>query len=102
MALTRRGLLFAVGDAHVYTAPEAAKGDGLGYAAPRKRERAQVPGCAGSTRAFLAKCVNCNLCVRACPNGCIPPDREKKVDHSRCVSCFACAGVCGKGALTWR
>lgn len=48
------------------------------------------------------KCVNCNLCVRACPNGCIPPDREKKVDHSRCVSCFACAGVCGKGALTWR
>lgn len=49
-----------------------------------------------------AKCVNCNLCVRACPNGCIPPDREKKVDHSRCVSCFACAGVCGKGALTWR
>lgn len=49
-----------------------------------------------------AKCVNCNLCVRACPNGCIPPDKGKKVDHSRCVSCFACAGVCGKGALTWR
>ena len=49
-----------------------------------------------------AKCVNCNLCVRACPNGCIPPDKEKTVDHSRCVSCFACAGVCGKGALTWR
>lgn len=48
------------------------------------------------------KCVNCNLCARACPNGCIPADREKKVDHSRCVSCFACAGVCGKGALTWR
>ena len=49
-----------------------------------------------------AKCVNCNLCVRACPNGCIPEDKEKRVDHSRCVSCFACAGVCGKGALTWR
>ena len=49
-----------------------------------------------------AKCVNCNLCVRACPNGCIPEDMEKRVDHSRCVSCFACAGVCGKGALTWR
>ena len=49
-----------------------------------------------------AKCVNCNLCVRACPNGCIPPDKEKTVDHSRCVSCFACAGGCGKGALTWR
>ena len=49
-----------------------------------------------------AKCVNCKLCVRACPNGCIPPDKEKNVDHSRCVSCFACAGICGKGALTWR
>ncbi len=49
-----------------------------------------------------AKCVNCNLCARACPNGCIPPDKGKKVDHSRCVSCFVCAGVCGKEALTWR
>ena len=49
-----------------------------------------------------AKCVNCNLCVRACPNGCISSGREKKVDHSRCVSCFDCAGVCGKGALAWR
>lgn len=49
-----------------------------------------------------AKCVNCNLCARACPNGCISAGREKKVDHSRCVSCFGCAGVCGKGALTWR
>ena len=29
MALTRRGLLFGVGDAHVYAAPEAAKGEKL-------------------------------------------------------------------------
>ena len=49
-----------------------------------------------------AKCVNCNLCARACPNGCIPEDKEKRVDYSRCVSCLACAGTCGKGALTWR
>lgn len=48
------------------------------------------------------KCVNCNLCVRACANGCIAAGKEKTVDHSRCVSCLACAGVCGKGALTWR
>ena len=49
-----------------------------------------------------AKCVNCNLCARACPNGCIPEDKEKRVDYSRCVSCLACAGTCGRGALAWR
>ena len=64
--MTRRGLLFGVGDAHVYEAPETSKGDGIGYAAPRKRERAQVPGCAGSVGAFLAKCVGCQLCIREC------------------------------------
>ncbi len=49
-----------------------------------------------------SKCVNCNLCVRACQNGCISPDQDKTVDHSRCVTCFGCARVCKKGALTWR
>ena len=49
-----------------------------------------------------SKCVNCNLCVRACQNGCISPDKDKTVDHSRCVTCFGCARVCKKGALTWR
>ena len=49
-----------------------------------------------------SKCVNCNLCVRACQNGCISPDKDKSVDHSRCVTCFGCARVCKKGALTWR
>ena len=48
MALTRRGLLFGVGDARVYEMPEATKGDGIGYAAPRTRAQAQVPGGAGS------------------------------------------------------
>lgn len=49
-----------------------------------------------------SKCVNCNLCARACQNGCISPDKDKSVDHSRCVTCFGCARVCKKGALTWR
>ncbi len=49
-----------------------------------------------------AKCVNCNLCVRACQNGCISADKDKSVDHSRCVTCFGCARACKKGALTWR
>ena len=48
-----------------------------------------------------AKCVNCNLCVRACQNGCISAGPDKTVDHSRCVTCFGCARACKKGALKW-
>ena len=48
-----------------------------------------------------AKCVNCNLCVRACQNGCISAEKDKSVDHSRCVTCFGCARACKKGALKW-
>ena len=108
MALTRRGLLFGVGDAHVYTAPEAAKGDGLGYAAPRKRARAQVPGCAGSTRAFLAKCVGCQLCIRECRHHVLKV--SERADHlfkpemdfrlGWCPpECSRCGTVCPAGAL---
>ena len=53
-------------------------------------------------RISKSKCVNCNLCVRACQNGCISPTKNKTVDHSRCVTCFGCARACKKGALTWR
>lgn len=48
-----------------------------------------------------AKCVGCDLCTRACQNGCIPPGKDKKIDYSRCVTCFGCARSCGKGALKW-
>lgn len=49
-----------------------------------------------------AKCVNCDLCVRACKCGCISAGKDKTVDNSRCVVCGNCIGSCGKGALTWR
>ena len=65
----------------------------LGLFAGRARFRVRID---------RTKCVNCNLCVKACDKGCISSDKEKKVNHSRCVSCLACAGTCGKGALTWR
>jgi len=48
-----------------------------------------------------SKCINCNLCVRACQNGCISADKEKTIDHSRCVTCFGCVRSCKKGALKW-
>ena len=108
MALTRRGLLFGVGDAHVYEAPEAAKDEGLGYAAPRERARAQVPGCAGSTRAFLAKCVGCQLCIRECRHHVLKV--SSRADHlfkpemdfrfGWCPpECSRCGAVCPAGAL---
>lgn len=65
----------------------------LGLFAGRARFRVRID---------RTKCVNCNLCVKACDKGCISADKEKRVNHSRCVSCLACAGTCGKGALTWR
>jgi len=49
-----------------------------------------------------SRCVNCNLCVKACDKGCIAADKGKHVDSSQCVICLKCMGVCGKGALTWR
>lgn len=109
MALTRRSLLFAVGDAHVYEAPKAAKGgDGVAYAAPRKRERAQVPGTAVSARAFRTKCVGCLLCVRECRRHVLKV--SSRADHlfwpeldfrlGWCPpECNRCGAVCPTGAL---
>ena len=108
MALTRRGLLFGVGDARVYEMPEATKGDGIGYAAPRTRAQAQVPGGAGSVRAFLAKCVGCQLCIRECRHHVLKP--SPRLDHLHkpeldfrlgwCPpECSRCGAVCPAGAL---
>lgn len=109
MALTRRGLLLAVGDAHVYDAPEAAKDDGSpGYAAPRERERAQVPGTAESLASFKAKCVGCQLCIRECCHQVLKP--SARADHlfkpeldfrqGWCPpECNRCGTVCPAGAL---
>ena len=109
MAVTRRLFLFGVGDAHVYEAPEAVKGDGgIGYAAPRMRERAQVPGGAGSTRAFLVKCVGCQLCIRECRHHVLKV--SARADHlfkpeldfrlGWCPpECSRCGAVCPAGAL---
>ena len=109
MAVTRRGLLFGVGDAHVYDAPEAAKDDGgLGYAAPRTRKRAQVPGGAGSTRAFLAKCVGCQLCIRECRHHVLKVSSRLGHLHKPELDfrlgwcppeCSRCGAVCPAGAL---
>ena len=108
MALTRRGLLLAVGDAHVYEPPEAAKDEGIGYAAPRERERAQVPGTAESLASFKAKCVGCQLCIRECGHHVLKPSAradhlfkpELDFRHGWCPpECSRCGTVCPAGAL---
>lgn len=44
------------------------------------------------------KCLDCGLCVRACPAGAM--DRDYRVDGARCVNCMACRRACPVGA--WR
>lgn len=108
MAVTRRGLLLAVSDAHVYDAPQTAKRDDLTYAAPRVRAKAQVPGTAGSLTAFRAKCVGCQLCLRECKRHVLKV--STRLDHLMkpeldfrlgwCPpECSRCGTVCPAGAL---
>lgn len=42
---------------------------------------------------FTDKCVNCKMCEKNCPAGCIDV-AAKKVDNGRCVRCLECLDVC--------
>lgn len=108
MALTRRGLLFGVSDAHVYDVPVAEKKSDVSYAAPRVRAKVQVPGGAGSLAAFRAKCVGCQLCLKECrrhvlkvslrPDHLLKPELDFR--YGWCPpECSRCGAVCPAGAL---
>ena len=44
-------------------------------------------------------CINCGLCVKACPEHCIDVYKKPAViDQSKCRHCGACAEVCPPGA----
>ena len=108
MAVTLRGLLFGVSDAHVYDAPEIEKASDISYAEPRVRAKAQVPGCADSVAAFNAKCVGCGLCLKACgrqvlklssrPGRFLKPELDFRLGWCP-PECHRCGEVCPAGAL---
>jgi pyruvate formate lyase activating enzyme len=47
------------------------------------------------------KCVNCGVCIDACPYGALSFDSENFVviDREKCAACGECAAVCPGGAL---
>ncbi len=67
-----------------------------------------VPAGAKSLAAFRAKCVACQLCVKACPEKVLRPSRDMKrflmpemgFEHGYCrPACSRCAQVCPTGAI---
>ena len=49
---------------------------------------------------FLSNlCTGCGRCAKACSNGAIVTDRERRIDRSKCKSCGACVQACYYGAL---
>lgn len=45
------------------------------------------------------KCIECNECVSACPEGAIDPETPGKILRDKCTQCFECVDVCPSGAL---
>jgi pyruvate formate lyase activating enzyme len=52
------------------------------------------------TQWFAARCLGCQTCVEACPNGCLAlTDSGMQIDRQRCQACGTCAKVCPSGAM---
>lgn len=44
-------------------------------------------------------CVQCGLCAKRCPQGCIAAGAPYQIDPSHCLHCGLCAEICPAGAI---
>ncbi len=49
---------------------------------------------------FAVRCLGCNTCLAACPNGCLTrTEAGLVIDRARCQGCGKCAEACPAGAI---
>ena len=49
---------------------------------------------------FAVRCLGCNTCLSACPNGCLTrTEAGLTIDRERCQGCGRCASACPAGAI---
>jgi pyruvate formate lyase activating enzyme len=52
------------------------------------------------TQWFAVRCLGCNTCLEACPNGCLTrTEAGLVIDRARCQGCGKCAEACPAGAI---
>lgn len=52
------------------------------------------------TQWFQVRCLGCQSCIAACPNGCLSmDDKVLMIDRESCQACGKCAEACPPGAL---
>jgi 2-oxoacid:acceptor oxidoreductase delta subunit (pyruvate/2-ketoisovalerate family) len=50
----------------------------------------------------LKRCMNCGLCIDACPENAISMDSMMAIDSSKCTGCGSCISECPNEAITMR
>lgn len=114
MEISRKNFLVGVAalSGAAYAAEEKIKYDGglaeVSWAKEPKRTSPLVPPGAVSFKNFETRCVGCQLCVKACPNGVLRPSKsggrvllpEMSFERGWCrPECTKCGEVCPTGAI---